>query len=123
VFLVEKLRVYQKALSFGDAVIRATSESRGGPVRSLTDQILRASSSIAANIAEGNGRWAMQDRKRFFHIARGSLLECLPILHFLKTAGALSPETHQALRDDAEVISKMLNGLIAGRKEEPKATT
>ena len=44
--------------------------------RPARDQWLRASQSIPLNIAEGNGKTAEADRRRYFEIARGSALEC-----------------------------------------------
>jgi len=41
--------------------------------------VLRASQSIALTIAEGNGKTAKADRRRYFEIARGSALECAAI--------------------------------------------
>ncbi len=38
-------------------------------------QIIRSADSIGANIAEGSGRGAYQDNRRFVRIARGSLYE------------------------------------------------
>ena len=46
----------------------------------LRDQLARASSSIALNLAEGAGRNTTQDQIRFFSIAFGSLRECQAIL-------------------------------------------
>lgn len=42
----------------------------------LKDQILRASSSISLNLAEGSGRSSRKDQLRFFHHSLGSLREC-----------------------------------------------
>jgi four helix bundle protein len=71
-FAFEKLLVYQKAVDFADqAASRAESFSRGYGY--LSDQLNRAALSIAANIAEGNGRFTKRERKHFFGIARGSL--------------------------------------------------
>lgn len=48
--------------------------------RFLQDQLLRASSSIALNLAEGSGKRTPQDQRRFYAIAFGSLRECQSIL-------------------------------------------
>jgi four helix bundle protein len=48
--------------------------------RHLKDQLARAASSIALNLAEGSGRLTKQDQKHFYSIAFGSLRECQAIL-------------------------------------------
>ena len=47
---------------------------------STRDQFMRASQSIALNLAEGRGKPTVKDQKRFFSIAMGSLRECQAIL-------------------------------------------
>ena len=46
----------------------------------LRDQMLRASSSVALNLAEGSGKPSPKDKRRFYSIALGSLRECQAIL-------------------------------------------
>jgi four helix bundle protein len=46
----------------------------------LKDQLLRASSSIALNLAEGRGKPTSRDQLRYFHIAMGSLRESQAVL-------------------------------------------
>ena len=46
----------------------------------LRNQLTRASSSIALNLAEGRGRKTLADQKHFFQIALGSARECKAIL-------------------------------------------
>ena len=46
----------------------------------LRDQLDRAASSIALNLAEGSGRRTVKDKSHFFRIALGSLRECRTIL-------------------------------------------
>lgn len=41
----------------------------------LQDQLLRASSSVALNLAEGYGKKTTKDRAKFFTIAMGSIRE------------------------------------------------
>lgn len=78
-FAFEKLVVYQKAVTFADACCSLTRDYPRGYFF-LADQFNRAALSIAANIAEGNGRFTKPDRKNFFGIARGSVQECVPLL-------------------------------------------
>ncbi|WP_449401077.1 four helix bundle protein [Chryseobacterium wanjuense] len=57
----------------------------------LTDQIRRASTSVVLNITEGCSRKSDQERKRYFEIARGSVIEldsCFDIIiesNYVKT--------------------------------------
>ncbi|MBS0208704.1 MAG: four helix bundle protein [Planctomycetes bacterium] len=81
-FAFEKLEVYQKAISFADRVCTASEKFPRG-YGFLVDQLNRAALSIAANIAEGNGRFTKPDRKNFFGIGLALLgFIFFPILGF-----------------------------------------
>ena len=112
-FAFEKLLVYQKAVAFADAVCTLT---RGFPrgYFFLADQLNRAAVSIAANIAEGNGRLTKPDRRNFFGIARGSVQECVPLLELASRQKLLETDRHKELKADLEEIARMLSGLIKG---------
>ncbi len=112
-FSFEKLLVYQKAVDFADAICSATESFPRG-YGFLVDQLNRASLSIAANIAEGNGRFTKADRRNFFGIARGSVQECVPLLELALRRGLLTIEQHAELKSQLEEISRMLSGLIKG---------
>ena len=70
-FAFEKLLVYQKAI---DVCRRNLHRDVRFPevISFSVDQLNRAALSIAANIAEGNGRFTKADRRNFFGIARGN---------------------------------------------------
>ena len=112
-FVFEKLMVYQKAIAFADCVCTLTRNLPRGYF-SLGNQLNRAALSIAANLAEGNGRFTKPDRKNFFGIARGSVQECVPLLELAARQGLLKPDRHEQLKDDLEEIARMLSGLISG---------
>ena len=83
----EKLDVYRESIAF-----RAWAGEFLGSISAKAaakDQLDRASTSIALNIAEGNGKFSAKDRSRFFEVARGSALEyaaCLDVLFAPKLA-------------------------------------
>ena len=112
-FAFEKLLVYQKAVDFADAIC-AKSENFARGYGFLADQINRASLSIAANIAEGNGRFTKPDRRNFFGIARGSVQECVPLLEIALRRKLVTSADHELLKSQLEEIARMLSGLITG---------
>jgi len=112
-FAFEKLIVYQKAVSFADAVCTLTKNFPRGYFF-LADQLNRASLSIAANIAEGNGRFTKPDRRNFFGISRGSVQECVPLLELAARQSLLPADHHQRFKANLEEIARMLSGLING---------
>jgi len=60
-----------------------------GPLKSVADQLIRASSSVALNLAEGNGRFG-RDRMHHWRIAYGSALETSTALQLLVVSGCMS---------------------------------
>jgi four helix bundle protein len=76
------------------------------------------------NIAEGNGKTAQADRRRYFEIARGSALECAAIQDVLVVGNALERTESIQRKIELDRIAAMLSGL-GGRgfleKENPDA--
>lgn len=117
-FLFEKLEVYRKAVDLAERVCTLTSDFPRGSWY-LADQLNRASLSISLNIAEGNGRWTDADRRNFFTIARGSVHECVPLIEMCRRRQLLKDDLCCDLRNELEVIAKMLSGLIQkGRRQQ-----
>ncbi len=121
-FSFERLLVYQKSVAFADAVCTATRRFPRG-YYFLADQLNRAALSIATNLAEGNGRFTIADRRNFFGIARGSVRECVPLLEIALRRRVFPAADHERLRADLEEISRMVSGLIKGldrrQREQP----
>jgi four helix bundle protein len=123
-FAFEKLGVYQKAIAFANDVCTLTRDLPRGYFF-LADQLNRAALSVAANIAEGNGRFTKADRRHFFGIARGSVQECVPLLELAARQNLLANEQHGFLKARLEEIAKMLSGLISGleKRDLPERTS
>lgn len=112
-FAFEKLVVYQRAVDFADSVATLTATYPRG-CGYLAEQLNRAAVSVAANLAEGNGRSTRSDRRRFFLIARGSIQECVPLLELSARRSLIDPQRHAVMKNELEEIARMLAGLIRG---------
>ncbi len=78
-FSHERLDVYRASLEFlsqSSSIIESLPRGRSD----LVDQLDRAATSIVLNIAEGAGKFAKRDKRRFYQIAMGSVTECAAIL-------------------------------------------
>jgi four helix bundle protein len=78
----------------------------------VKDQLDRASTSISLNIAEGNGKYLLKDRCRFFDIAHGSALECSAGLDILAAKAKLTDEQIRPGKESLQKIVRTLIGLI-----------
>ncbi|RLC09830.1 MAG: diversity-generating retroelement protein bAvd family protein [Deltaproteobacteria bacterium] len=106
----EKLDVYRLSIGYV-AWVYKKADSLRGIHRHARDQWLRASQSIPLNIAEGNGKTAEADRRRYFEIARGSALECAAIQDVLMIGEALDGKESQERKIELDRIAAMLSRL------------
>ena len=72
--MLQNFRTYQLALTFYQDCKKVRVPFH------LKDQLLRASSSIALNLAEGSAKPTHKDRMKFYRIALGSLREVQAII-------------------------------------------
>ncbi len=113
----EKLDVYRLAIGYV-AWVFEQSERLNGAHRHARDQWLRASQSIPLNIAEGNGKTAEADRRRYFvpseatsFIARGSVLECAAIQDVLVVGKGLEESESRERKIELDRMAAMLSRL------------
>jgi four helix bundle protein len=62
------------------------------PFKSIADQVIRAASSVPANLAEGHGRFG-RDRLNHWRIAYGSAKEVDAFLQLLVASGSIKAST------------------------------
>ncbi len=108
-----ELEVWKEARRFRTKISSLTREFPATEKYKLTDQLLRASRSVTACIAEGYGRYHFQENGQFCRQSRGSLMECLDHL-----TGALDEQYIDQTRfEEYEMqyatIIKLLNGYIS----------
>ena len=87
-----------QTLSFTIKIIGPCAKENG--FWSICDQLIRASTSVSANIAEGRGRASYPSLISFMSIARGSLFEVFEHLKFINTClQCLFIEQHERIRN------------------------
>ncbi|MDR3675424.1 MAG: four helix bundle protein [Acidobacteriota bacterium] len=112
----KELDVWKKSVALTTDVYRLTSRFPIAERYGWSSQIRRASTSIAANIAEGWGRESTGEYIQFLGVARGSLMELETHLIVSCNLHFLDSEELAAVLKPIEDIGKMLNRLIAALK-------
>jgi four helix bundle protein len=106
----EKLIAYQRSIQF---VAWSSQLLDKLPAKlAVTDQLDRASTSVSLNIAEGNAKYTVPDRCRYFDTARGSALECAACLDVLVAKGRYRTEEVQPGKEVLHQTVSLLVGLI-----------
>lgn len=106
------LRVWQEGLALAKASYLLTQSFPREEMFGLTSQIRRASASIPANIAEGNGREMTREYVHFLRIAQGSLKELETHLILASEIGISTAESVAPLLARSDQIGRMLRSLI-----------
>ena len=119
-----QLKVWDKAHELTLGIYRATAGFPREEMFGITSQMRRASSSIAANLAEGCGRTGDGDFHRFINTAAGSAVELEYFLLLARDLGLLSTGTHEQLEGGILEVQRMLASLLrtvdgARRKKRP----
>src|SRR3972149_8991337 len=89
----DKLNVYRIAIEFvllADEMIQHLPRGRAY----LSDQLQRAALSIPLNIAEGAGEYAIDEKIRFYRMAKRSATECAGILDVCQRLQLLDEQHH-----------------------------
>jgi four helix bundle protein len=123
----ERLDAYRLAIEFVAQVDRFLDELSRAPRTSAMKHLDEAATSVALNIAEGNGKRSIPDRVRFLEIARGSALECatcLDVLVVRKKLGAEAAAAEKAtLVRIVATITKLIEKLLARSSTSTSTST
>lgn len=120
----ESLEAWKVAREFRKEISTITKTFPKHEQFKLTDQIIRSSRSVSANIAEGYGRYHYLDNMRFCRIARGSLTETLDHLIVAYDEGYINEEILLDMRKKYDRGLKLINGYVLflkNSKKQPKS--
>lgn len=108
----EQSHAWQQSQDLAVAIYMYTKQFPDDERFGITSQMRRAVSSISANIAEGFGRRAKNDKKHFYTIAYGSLLETKNFAYLSCKLGYITEHQLNEILTSVEDIQKLINGLI-----------
>lgn len=109
---LSSLKVWQESRSIRKNIALLAKSFPKDEKYRLTDQIIRSSRSISANIAEGYGRYHFKENIHYCFQARGSLTETLEHLCCANDEGFISQEKFNEHCKKIQVCHQMLNAYI-----------
>ena len=119
----EDLEVWKSTRIFRNNILKLTGSFPYEERNKLTDQIIRSSRSVTANIAEGFGRFHHQKNIQFCRMARGSLNETLDHLICAFDCNYIDINSLNELRTSHDYCLKLLNGYILYLKKAKQTIT
>ncbi|MCC0567040.1 four helix bundle protein [Brevibacillus borstelensis] len=113
-----RLAVYQKAMTWIGQIREIVKAWKWEDRQVIGNQILRSSTSVAANLAEGNGQLYLQKEVSFINNALGSCSETQMWLEEARNAKLIDQQTFERLDNEAIEIRKMLVAMVKKVKSE-----
>ena len=110
--LLEDLEIYQLALEIEEDVWNIVDKREYFAKKTVGGQFVEAADSIAANIAEGYGRYFYKDRKQFCYYSRGSMMETKAWAAKSSKRKLITQKDYEALLEKLKVLHHKLNVYI-----------
>ena len=104
--------VWRKAISFTTEIYKLTEMFPSSEKFGLTNQLQRATVSIASNIAEGASRASERDFTHFLEMSLGSSFEVETQLLISKNLNYISDGKYLNVMDELNILQKQLNNFI-----------
>lgn len=113
---VQEHTAYKKARLLSKIVWKTSRTWDRNTFAILGNQLIRASDSISANLAEGWSRYSKKDKINFFIIARGSVAEVADWMEKAFERNLVSLLEYNSAQEILTSLPKEINGLIKGTK-------
>ncbi|MBD2251298.1 four helix bundle protein [Nostoc parmelioides] len=114
----QNLRVYQLSENLANEIWFIVQKWDYFAKDTIGKQIVKSADSIGANIAEGNGRYNLQDNQRFIKIARDSLNETRHWLRLAYKRKLLTQEQIDKIKPMINELSPKLNAYLNSLKKK-----
>src|SRR5256885_5809895 len=105
------LEVWQRSMRLAKRIYQVTEAFPTSERFGLTNQLRRASVSLASNLAEGHARAGPGEFSRIISISMGSLAELETQILLSTDLGYIDAQTSGEILAESDTIGKMLRGL------------
>jgi len=109
---IDKFKVFQKAVIISDSAWEIIKLIPKPYIYSTGDQFLRSADSVAANIAEGYGKYTYRDKRKYFHNARGSLIELRFWIQQICKRFNIPEDKKKSIDEDIKEVGFLVNKYI-----------
>lgn len=109
----KQLNVWKISVEFVTTIYKLTDHFPVDERYGLTSQMRRAAVSVVSNISEGAARKSSKDRKRFYEVARSSLVEIDAQLEISLRLNLLKINNTKQASEQMNEIFAMLTKLIS----------
>jgi four helix bundle protein len=116
------LDVYKIALKLVEEVYKATKTFPKEESYVLVSQIRRAAISVLSNLAEGASRTSKKEKKRFYEVSRGSLVEIDSQFEIAITLNYYQKGQMKEMEQNMESVFRMLSKMIGNLRKNPLPT-
>lgn len=104
----EKLEIWQLSLEYSDIIYELADQLPKREAFNLKSQIIRATTSVSLNIAEGSTGQTDPEQNRFIGMAIRSLVETVACQHLIKRRGYIeNPEIEKAYKFSEKLFAKL----------------
>ncbi len=108
----KNLEAYKSSKLLCKEVYLITNQFPSDEKFNLVSQLKRASVSVCSNIAEGSSRKSLVERKRFYEISRGSIVEIDTQIELAIMLNLITEKQLGVLKPHVIYTFKLLTGLI-----------
>ena len=108
----QKLEVYKASRLFVRECYKLAKFLPAEEKFGMISQLKRASLSVHLNIAEGSSRKSEAERKRYFEMSRGSVIEIDAVIELAVDMGYLKEQDVQEFGKSIVFCFKLLSGMI-----------
>ena len=106
-----EMPIWIKAMNIAVQVFELSSNLPRTEDYGLTSQIRRSAESISANIAEGFGKSSINDKGKYYEIAKGSAFETKSHLYYGQKVGYFNENTINLLLEELNATIFEINKL------------